>query len=269
MSRGKAAAGGGIGLVVIAVIVFLMGGDPRMLLQGGGPGRGPQQVNNNRPPSPEEEKLKEFVLVVLADTEDVWSAQLPAQTGVAYKKPKLIFFTEFVESACGTANSAVGPFYCPGDDQIYIDLSFFRQLKERLGAEGDFAVAYVVAHEVGHHVQNLLKRRGLMPTARQLGMEKNEYSVRQELQADFYAGLFAKHLQKTKMVLEVGDIQEAMNAARAVGDDRLQRQSRGYVRPETFTHGTSQQRARWFMKGFDSNSRVSDGDTFKIPYDRL
>jgi predicted metalloprotease len=269
--RGTMIAGGGIGAIVIAVIVMLMGGDPTQLLNNmpaGAPDGGVEAV----PDTPESREAVRFVKVVLASTEDVWRKVLPEQSGRPYEDPKLILFSGAVSSRCGHATSATGPFYCPADDDrsVYLDISFFTELAERFGAPGDFAQAYVVAHEVGHHVQKLTGRsdwlnqqRGRLSEA-----EFNKLSVRMELQADFYAGVWAHHAQKTKRWLEPGDLDEALDAARAIGDDRLQKRTQGHVVPDSFTHGTSAQRIRWFRKGFDSGD-MRQGDTFAVPYDSL
>jgi predicted metalloprotease len=269
--RGTMIAGGGIGAIVIAVIVMLMGGDPTQLLNNmpaGAPDGGVEAV----PDTPESREAVRFVKVVLASTEDVWRKVLPEQSGRPYEDPKLILFSGAVSSRCGHATSATGPFYCPADDDrsVYLDISFFTELAERFGAPGDFAQAYVVAHEVGHHVQKLTGRsdwlnqqRGRLSEA-----EFNKLSVRMELQADFYAGVWAHHAQKTKRWLEPGDLDEALDAARAIGDDRLQKRTQGHVVPDSFTHGTSAQRIRWFRKGFDSGD-MGQGDTFAVPYDSL
>jgi uncharacterized protein len=248
---GLALGGGGI---VVALLVFLLGGDPSVILGGGG-----QPVRGE--PTAEEDELAEMVSVVLADTEDVWSA-LFARSGRDYEEPRLVLFRDAQPTACGFQQSAVGPFYCPGDRSVYIDLSFYDDLR-RLGAPGDFAQAYVIAHEVGHHVQNLLgtSRQVEQQMARASAEERNELSVRLELQADFYAGVWAHHAERARGILEQGDVEEALGAAAAIGDDRLQRRSRGYVAPETFTHGTSEQRARWFRRGLESGD-VARGDTF-------
>ena len=262
--RASGAIGGGIGSVVLVLILALVFGvDPRQLLvqapQGPG-GAGLQQI------SPEQEKLKEFVAVVLADTEDVWHEQF-REMGRDYQEPTLVLFSGAVDSACGYAGSAVGPFYCPSDNKVYLDLQFFDELQSRFGAGGDFAMAYVIGHEIGHHVQNQLgysdrvhRQRGRVSEE-----EYNQLSVRLELQADFLAGVWAHHAQRSKQILEEGDIEEAIEAAHAIGDDRLQRQSQGYIVPDAFTHGTSAQRVRWFRKGFQSGD-ISQGDTFRIPY---
>jgi len=213
-------------------------------------------------PTAAENELADFAGVVLSDTEDVWN-MLFAQDGSQYKEPRMVLFTRSVDSACGAASAAMGPFYCSGDDRIYIDLSFNDDLKNKLDAPGDFAMAYVIAHEVGHHVQHLLgvsdevhRKRGNLSEA-----DYNELSVRLELQADFYAGVWAHHAQKMHNILQEGDIEEALRAANAIGDDRLQQQGQGYVVPDSFTHGTSEQRVRWFKKGFTSGD-PSQGDTF-------
>lgn len=253
---------GGIVTVIIAIVVILLGGDPREILGL----MESQQVSTEQvsdyQPTAQEQELTEFVSVVLADTEDVWH-KLFEGSGLTYREPKLVLFNSAVESACGFAQSATGPFYCPGDEKVYIDLNFLEQLQQRLGAQGDFAVAYIVAHEVGHHVQKLLGTLDKVHSLRGNVSEKqyNEQTVRLELQADFYAGIWAHHAQKMKNILEAGDIEEAMNAAQAVGDDRIQMQSQGYVVPDSFTHGTSEQRMTWFKRGFTTGN-VNNGDTF-------
>lgn len=199
---------------------------------------------------------------MLANTEDVWS-ELFTQMGRTYREPKLVLFRGEVESACGFASSAVGPFYCPADERVYIDLDFYTQLADEYGASGDFAEAYVIAHEIGHHVQKLLgiSDRVRAMQARSSKVEANQLSVRLELQADFFAGVWAHHAQKLRHILEPGDIEEGLRAASAIGDDRLQKQSRGYVVPDSFTHGTSEQRVRWFRRGLETGD-VARGDTF-------
>ena len=263
MSAGrKVGLGGGVVTIIIALVVMLLGGDPREVLQM----METQQVSTEQvsdyQPSAHEQELAEFVSVTLADTEDVWH-KLFEGSGLTYREPKLVLFNSAVESACGYAQSATGPFYCPGDEKVYIDLNFLEQLQERLGAQGDFAVAYIVAHEVGHHVQKLLGTLDLVHSLRGQVSEKefNAQTVKLELQADFYAGIWAHHAQKMKNILEAGDIEEAMNAAQAVGDDRIQMQSRGYVVPDSFNHGTSEQRMTWFKRGFTTGN-VNNGDTF-------
>ncbi len=260
-------AGGGIGVVLIAVVAMFLGIDPSMimgLLGGGGPiGSGPQvsqQAPAQRPPA--DDRAAKFVSVVLADTEDTWSA-LFKQGNAQYRVPKLVLFRGAVQSACGNAQSAMGPFYCPGDNKVYIDLSFFDELEQRFRAPGDFAKAYVIAHEIGHHVQNLLGIAGKVDAQRRRvsEVENNRLSVRMELQADCLAGIWAHHANRTRQILERGDIEAAMAAATAIGDDRLQKQARGYVSPESFTHGTSEQRVRWFRRGLDSG-QIAQCNTF-------
>jgi len=209
-----------------------------------------------------QDELSKFVSVVLADTEDVWN-DLFQRIGKDYREPKLVLFSSRVQSACGIAGAASGPFYCPGDDQLYIDLSFYQTLRDRIGAPGDFAQAYVIAHEVGHHVQNLLGITQKLDRMRGRVSEEdyNHLSVRLELQADFFAGVWAHHAQRMKNILEPGDIEEALGAASAIGDDTLQRRSQGYVVPDSFTHGTSAQRVKWFRKGFETGD-LAQGDTF-------
>ena len=260
MSRGGIAVGGGLGGIVLIALALLFGADPRQVLEqvpSSGPGPGQQ----SRPINPEEEELKQFVATVLASTEDVWHEQFRL-LGRQYREPKLQLFSDRAESACGVAGASVGPFYCPEDEKIYIDLSFFRELSTRFRAPGDFAQAYVIAHEVGHPVQNLLGTMDQVNSARARNSERlnNEISVRLELQADFYAGVWAHYAQR-KGVVEPGDYEEALGAASAVGDDRLQRESQGYVVPDSFTHGTSTQRVEWFRRGFDSGD-VRQGNTF-------
>lgn len=260
-SRGGLIAGGGIGTIVIAVIIYFLGGDPSQVMD-----LQQQQAPSQGQLSPQQEAAEReaasFVKVVLADTEDVWN-KLFSEMNQQYQEPTLVMFTGVVESACGNASSASGPFYCPADRKVYIDLSFYDELKDKLNAPGDFAMAYVIAHEVGHHVQNLLGISEKVQRARsQLSeTEYNKLSVKLELQADFFAGVWANHAQKMQNILEAGDIEEALNAANAIGDDRLQKQSRGVVVPDAFTHGTSAQRMYWFKKGFETGD-VRQGDTF-------
>ena len=265
---GKVGGSFGIGTILIVIFALIMGKNPADLLQlfGGGGGasastedtRGPVTTGNAA-----EDELAAFVSVVLQDTEDVWTDLFPKAFGKPYRKPTLVIFSGQTRSGCGIANSATGPFYCPADQKLYIDLAFYRELKTRFKAPGDFAMAYVLAHEVGHHVQYLL---GITSQVDQLRgriskTEYNDKSVRLELMADFFAGVWANHAQKAKNILEEGDIEEAMGAAAAVGDDRIQQQAQGYVVPESFTHGTSEQRVRWFVKGLKTGD-VSQGDTF-------
>jgi len=264
--RGRGPGGvviGGIGTVIVVVVAMLFGVDPRDLLTQIGTdtssGNAPTQT---APANPEQQELKEFVSVVLAETEDVWREQF-RRMGKEYRNPTLVLYTGAVESACGQAGTAVGPFYCPGDERLYIDLSFYETMRERLGAPGDFAQAYVIAHEVGHHVQKLLGIMDQVEAARGRASqaELNALSVRMELQADFLAGVWAHDTERGKHLLEAGDLEEAMNAAAQVGDDRLQERSQGRVVPDAFTHGTSAQRVRWFRKGYETGD-INQGDTF-------
>ena len=255
------AIGGGLGGIIILVVALLLGADPQQLLEqlpSNNPG---SSAPTSQSTSPEEEELKQFVSVVLAETEDVWTKEFQ-QINRQYRKPTLVLFRDVVNSACGQAGAAVGPFYCPGDQKLYIDLSFFRELRSRFRAPGDFAIAYVVAHEVGHHVQNLLGTMDRVNSAQRQTSEgrANALSVRLELQADFYAGVWA-HYAEQRGIVEPGDVEEALNAASAVGDDRLQRESQGYVVPDSFTHGSSEQRAGWFKRGFGTGD-LRQGDTF-------
>jgi predicted metalloprotease len=254
------AGGIGLGTIVLALVAAYFGVDPSVVLQGTQPSQQAEQVPYEE--SADEARLRKFVAVVLADTEDAWGAIFSA-AGRTYEQPSLVLFSGAVESACGFAQAAVGPFYCPGDHQVYIDLSFYQDLQSRFGAPGDFAQAYVVAHEVGHHVQTLLGISERVSEARQSGgkIEDNALSVRQELQADCFAGIWAHNADRSRQLLEAGDIEEGLNAAAANGDDRLQKQSSGYVSPESFTHGSSEQRVRWFKRGFESGA-VDQCDTF-------
>lgn len=263
MSRGGLAIGG-LGSIVVLIIAVLLGVDPRQLLEQVPVNDPSTGTSTSRPTNPEEEELKQFTSVVLASTEDVWT-DVFRQAGANYRKPTLVLFTDQVSSACGRAGAAVGPFYCPGDEKLYLDFSFFRDLQSRFRAPGDFAQAYVIAHEVGHHVQRLLGTMDRVNAAqRQRGeADANALSVRLELQADFLAGVWAHYAQQ-KGMLEQGDIEEALGAASAVGDDRLQRESQGYIVPDSFTHGSSQQRVRWFRRGLETGD-VRQGDTFNTP----
>lgn len=257
---GKALFGGGAGGIILLLIVLFMGGNPTELLnsQLGGS----QTSDEPYQETAQEKERSEFVSVVLADTEDIWS-EIFKENGMQYSDPTLVLYNGSVQSACGGASAAVGPFYCPGDKKLYIDLSFYDELQNEFNAPGDFAMAYVVAHEVGHHVQTQLGISDkLNEKRRQLSdKEFNKYQVRFELQADYLAGVWARHAQG-KGLLEKGDLDEALNAASAVGDDTLQKKAQGYVVPDAFTHGTSEQRKRWFYKGFQSGN-LKDGDTFK------
>ena len=257
---GRLVMGGGIGTVILVVLYLVLGGDPQALFNAQQQAQvsQPAQVNTQAP----RDDASKFVAVVLADTEDAWN-DVFRQMGRKYEEPRLVLFTDVIQSGCGFARGATGPFYCPQDRQVYIDLGFFRQLQERLGAGGDFAEAYVIAHEVGHHVQKLLGITDRVDAARRRASEaeSNRLSVRLELQADFLAGVWARYADRTKHVVEAGDIEEAIRAANAVGDDRLQSQSRGYVVPDSFTHGTSEQRVRWFRRGYETGD-LNQGDTF-------
>jgi len=263
ISAGRLGIGGGIGGLVILLIYLFLGGDPNQLQQSlpGNAAGGDTESGAPYRESADEGRLRHFVSVVLADTEDTWHA-LFREMGKEYREPKLTLFTGAVDSACGFAQAAVGPFYCPSDERVYIDLSFYQELQDRFGAPGDFAQAYVIAHEVGHHVQNLLGISEKVQAAQQRASERqaNALSVRLELQADCLAGVWAHHAAAARDLLEAGDIEEGLGAASAIGDDRLQRQSQGYVTPESFTHGSSAQRVRWFRTGIDSG-RIDACDT--------
>ncbi|GLS32235.1 hypothetical protein SAMN04488498_106179 [Mesorhizobium albiziae] len=262
--------GGGLSGIIILVVLFFVlkacGIDPMQILAGGdaptqSPGGGGAVSDSNTPASDE---MKQFVSTVLAETEDVWKGVFQAE-GATYEEPTLTMFSDQIRSACGFASSASGPFYCPGDRKVYLDTSFFDQLDRQFGASGDFAQAYVIAHEVGHHVQNLI---GVLPKFNQMRqsmgeVEANEMSMRVELQADCFAGMWA-HFTAQKGLLEAGDVEEALNAAQQIGDDTLQRRTQGYVVPESFNHGTSAQRQTWFARGFKSG-KLSDCDTFNNP----
>jgi predicted metalloprotease len=258
---GRLAIGGGLGGVIVLILSLLFGNNFSSS-DVNTDNNGIQNGENNYTPSEAESQEAQFVSVVLKDTEDVWH-KLMKEEGKEYIEPHLVLFTNSVDSGCGYASAATGPFYCPEDSKVYIDLSFYDELRDRFEAPGDFAMAYVVAHEVGHHVQNLL---GISERVQELRNNMNEkevnaLSVRLELQADFFAGVWAHHAQQMKDILEPGDIDEALNAANAIGDDRLQRESQGYVVPDAFTHGTSKQRMYWFKKGFDTGD-MNKGDTF-------
>ena len=261
-STGKTVGGiGCLGTIIMLLLVWMLGGDPLQFLQQ--VDIQPQQTQQQHKPSAGEDELAQFVSVVLKDTEDVWSKIFREKYGREYVKPTLVMFTGSTQSGCGYASSQTGPFYCPADQKLYIDLSFYQELKNKFKAPGDFAMAYVIAHEVGHHVQNLLGIHDQVQSQRRRLSESeyNQLSVRVELQADFYAGVWANHAVEMKGILEPGDITEALNAAAAIGDDRLQKQSQGHVVPDAFTHGTSEQRVRWFKKGFDTGD-VTQGNTF-------
>jgi predicted metalloprotease len=263
-------AGGGIGTILLVLVAMYFGIDPSIILNQSPlqiPGSGPPTQSEPYSASPEEKRLAEFVSVVLADTEDTWQT-LFRSMGQTYQEPKLVLFSGSVESACGMASAAVGPFYCPMDQKVYIDLSFYSDLKNRFGAPGDFAQAYVIAHEVGHHVQNLLGIAEKVHSLRSRASESdsNRLSVMMELQADCLAGVWAHHADRARQILEAGDIEEALNAASMIGDDRMQRRGRGYVTPDSFTHGSSDQRVRWFKRGLEAGS-MGQCNTFQA--DRL
>jgi uncharacterized protein len=263
---GHVAIGGG-GILIVVLVAWLFGADPRMVLQqllsSQGTSLSTEQQVTPGPPNTANDPQAKFASVVLAETEDVWSAEFQ-KMGRTYEPPHLVLFSDAVESACGIAGSAVGPFYCSRDQRVYLDLSFFDELDRSLGAPGDFARAYVIAHEVGHHVQNLLGITDKVDALRARASseaEANALSVRLELQADFLAGMWAHWSEKMKPMLDSGDLEEALNAASQIGDDRLQRRSRGEVMPDAFTHGTSAQRVRWFRRGWETGD-LSQGDTF-------
>ncbi len=255
--------GGGIGILLLALVGMYFGVDPAIIMNIADTLQ--QPTSNNSAPvrqTAEQKELANFVSVVLADTEDTWTS-IFKERGAVYKEPQLILFTDRVQSACGSAQAAIGPFYCPDDQQVYIDLSFYKDLKNKLDAPGDFAQAYVIAHEVGHHVQKLIGISDKVHAARQRLSEKeyNKLSVRLELQADCFAGIWANRADRVRQVVEPGDIEEALHAASRIGDDRLQKQSRGYVTPDSFTHGSSKQRVQWFKIGYTSGS-IDSCDTF-------
>jgi hypothetical protein len=270
VNMSRRVAGGGIGTVLLVLVALYFGIDPSIILDQSRmtvPGNNAPSQSEPYSASPEEKRLAEFVSVVLADTEDTWQVLFRGM-GKTYEEPKLVLFSGAVESACGMASTAVGPFYCPMDQKVYIDLSFYNDLKNRFGAPGDFAQAYVIAHEVGHHVQNLLgiaeKVQSLRSRASET--EANKLSVMMELQADCLAGVWAYHADRARQILEQGDIEEALNAASSIGDDRMQRQARGHVTPDSFTHGSSAQRVRWFKRGIETGN-VGQCNTFQA--DRL
>lgn len=268
--RAVAVGGGGLGILIVAVVAMFMGADPRPLLEAVEQQQ-KQQQPVDAPPVAEDDPTREFIAVVLRDTEEVWEGLFQAELGQRYEKPRLIIFENSVRSGCGPASSAVGPFYCPADRQIYVPPSFFVQLQRRHNAPGDFAQAYVIAHEVAHHVQNQLGYSQKVSQVRRRGNERdaNRASVRLELQADFLAGVWAHHAHRNYQILERGDIEEALNAANQIGDDTLQRQATGYVVPERFTHGTSVQRVRWFRAGLESGDFEAAARLFELEYDRL
>lgn len=266
-SGAKIAGIGGGGAIIVAIIMLLMGRNPSEVIQQVASDQ--MQTTEAYTPTEAEEQLKTFALQILASTEDVWDEQF-RKMGRTYRAPKLVFFHGNVQSGCGNATSDVGPFYCSADECVYLDLDFFAQMPKQLGAGGDFACAYVIAHEVGHHVENLLGVLGdaHQQMARQGETEKNRTSVRIELMADYLAGVWGHHEQRLFGSLDEGDLQEAIDAAQKIGDDYLQRRARGQVYPESFTHGTSAQRIRWLKKGFSSGT-IAGGDTFSQSYNSL
>jgi len=251
--------GGGIGAIIIALVAMYFGVDPTFLLEGM---KNTSSTTVNQPLSEKEKQLGEFVSVVLADTEDTWKV-LFAKNNATYREPTLVMFSGSVRSACGNAQAAMGPFYCPADQKVYIDLSFYNDLKNRFRAPGDFAQAYVIAHEVGHHIQTLLgiSKKVRAAQSKVSRTQANELSVRQELQADCLAGVWAFHADRARNILEAGDVDEALNAASAIGDDRIQKQTQGRINPESFTHGTAEQRVRWFKTGL-TQGQMDSCDTF-------
>jgi uncharacterized protein len=261
MGSGRMIAGGGIGTIIILLIVLLLGGDPVKLLDSLQQGTGTTQTEQVTTTA-EEDEMAQFVSVVLKDTETVWG-KIFEESGTTYHQPRLVLFRDQIQSACGFASAASGPFYCPADEKVYIDLSFCDELKTKFGAYGDFAVAYVIAHEIGHHVQNQLGilKKVDSKRARLSDKKANQLTVRLELQADFLSGMWAHYAGEMLNTLETGDIDEAMNAAAAVGDDKLQMKYQGKVVPDAFTHGTSAQRKEWFMKGWKTGD-LDQGDTF-------
>ena len=261
MSTGKMVAGGSIGTLAIVIIVWLLGGNPAEIINKM-QSRGTETTEVDPAILEAESEMAGLAKVVLKETENVWN-QIFSESGKTYREPTLVLFSGAAESACGYSSAATGPFYCPGDEKVYIDLSFLQQLQSQVGATGDFAAAYIIAHEVGHHVQKLLGITDQMNDIRSRVSETeyNQYSVRLELQADFLAGVWAHYAERTKNLLEEGDLEEAINAAAAVGDDRIMMESQGYVVPDAFTHGTSEQRRTWFMKGYQTGD-LNQGDTF-------
>ena len=270
--RLKAGAAIGGGSILILIIAMLFGADPRKIAQLLGQDKGGPVVveDKDRPKDPAEERQASFSKVVFRDTEEIWE-DLFRRMGKTYQKPTLVLFSGRVESACGLASAAVGPFYCPGDSKVYIDLDFYKDMQQKLNSPGEFARAYVISHEVGHHVQRLLGYSDQVDRARRAGPESeaNKMSVRLELQADFLAGVWAHHAQKKFNFLDRGDVETALNAAFEIGDDRLQKKGRGYVVPDSFTHGTSKQRQRWFIEGFKTGDVSRAELLFKLPYEEL
>lgn len=261
---GGAVVGGGLGTLIIAAIIFFLGGDPSSILSSGNAGSNTSSTEQ-RDLTPDELKIREFVQMITAENEETWT-KIFAENGMKYSPAKVVLFESTTQSGCGTAQSAMGPFYCPADHKVYMDMSFFKELQSRFGAKvTEFTIAYVMAHEMGHHVQNLLGVLEETNKARTSGnyseAQLNKVSVATELQADFYAGVWAKQTDSREHFLEPGDIDAAINAAEAVGDDNIQKRSQGYVNQESFTHGSSAQRKEWFMKGYNSGD-IRQGDTF-------
>ena len=257
LGGGMAIGGGGIGILILAVAIYLCGGDPQQLLENLPIGTETQQPASNGAPGQAVDENRQFVGAVMGSTEDVWGQILPQQARVRYQPPKLVLFTDQVSSACGYGSAATGPFYCPGDQNLYLDFAFFRELKNEFRAPGDFAQAYVIAHEVGHHVQNLMGTMGRVQSSGQ----DNRLSVALELQADCYAGVWAYYAQQ-KGLVEAGDAEEAIRAAQAVGDDMIQKRTQGYVIPDSFTHGSAQQRMQYFARGMQTGD-MRQCETFR------
>lgn len=271
-AAGGVVMGGGIGSIVMLLLFVVLGMNPRQLMEQPGFQRDETAAPRLDPAQERaEEPVRRFVGVVFRDTEDVWTRLFKEQLHRQYQRPKLVVFTGQVRSACGNATAAVGPFYCPGDANVYLDFSFFEELQNRFHAKGEFAMAYVIAHEVGHHVQNLLGISDQVDRLRRQASEAegNQLSVRLELQADFLAGVWSHHLQKDKQVLEKGDLEDALNAATQIGDNRLQKQATGYVRPDKFTHGTDEQRKRWLKEGIISGDLGRMMELFELDYKKL
>jgi len=269
MAAGGLVAGGGFGTIVLMIIMMFLGGNPQQLLEQVGQQQERMAVQAKvSPENDADAKLLEFVSVVMKDTEDVWGKLFREQLGAKYQEPKLVIFKGEVRSACGQATAAVGPFYCPGDSNVYLDFDFFRELKSRFQAPGDFAMAYVIAHEIGHHVQNQLGLSSKIQAMQNKADkdESNQLSVRLELQADYLAGVWAKHAQESKQIIEAGDIGEAMNAAKQIGDDKI---TKGRVPENMFTHGKSEQRVRWYKAGLASGDLQGMMKTFELEFDAL
>ena len=264
---GRTMVGGGLGLILVLAFALFTGADPLRLIQDLGMDQQVSAPQQQRGPAAPDDGIRKFVATVLADTEDVWTEAF-ARSGRKDVPPRLVLYSGVTQVPGGMAQGASGPFYLPADQTVYLDFSFFDQMRQQFGMHGDFAAAYVIAHEVGHHVQHLLGLTDLVHGRRMSEAQRNQMSVRLELQADFLAGVWAHHAQQRWDILEEGDVEEAINAAETVGDDRLQKATRGYVVPDSFTHGTAEQRRRWFMKGFRSG-RLSEGNAFEVPYSQL